>query len=123
MNTQYDLFEKTQQEVFDEWVHTPYGGEVANTFIRLALKLKRYSGHKTYSPWCIAGKVRCDYDLRTKDLNEDDFKLNNNMIAYLSRHAMKKVPELKGFFPIRELGKKKSGRKAVVVEIKERKMA
>jgi len=118
--TQYQLFEKTQQELFDEWVHTPFGGEIANTFIRVAIKMKRYSGHKTYSPWCIAGKVRCDYDMKAKQPDAEEFKLNNNMIAYLSRFAMARCPELKGFLPTRELGKKKKkATRAVIVPIQE----
>ncbi|MDD2778540.1 MAG: hypothetical protein PHI16_06600 [Methanocellales archaeon] len=121
--TQYDLFIKSQQEVFDAWVHTNYGGEIANKFIRLAIGLKR-RGFKHYSPWAIVGRLRFHYDMKYSNQNCDQYKINNNHIAYLSRFAMLKCPELHGFFQCRELGVKKNvGNKAVVVEIKRKEIA
>lgn len=118
-STQYELFEKTQQEIFDELIATPYGKEIAEKFIRLAMRFWSSGNHKTYSPWCIMGKIRCDFDLKNKQPDTESYKINNNMIAYFSRHAMRKRPELKGFLPTRELGKKKK-RHAVIVPIQER---
>ena len=120
--TQYELFQKTDQEVFDELISTPYGKEIAEKFIRLAMRFYSRGTHKTYSPWCIMGKIRCDFDLKNKRPEEETYKINNNMIAYFSRHAMRKRPELKDFLPTRELGKKKT-RRAVIVPIQEREIA
>ena len=117
-NSQYLLFEKTPQEQFDEWVHTPYGREVANKFIRLAWGIKK-RGFEHYSHWAIAARLRFYYDMRNKKTDADDgFKINNNWLAYLARMAMDREPKLKGFFAIRELGPRSKKNKAVVIPIK-----
>ena len=96
------LFERSTQEKFDIWVHTPYGGEVMNKFIRCSLDMKK-AGFDHYSQWTIAGRVRFHYDLKFGNRDMDGFKINNNWIAYMARFAMERCKELKGFFQLREL--------------------
>jgi len=118
MSDQYLLFEKTAKEQFDEWVHTPEGGEIANKFIRLAIGVKR-RGFKNYSAQSIIERLRWHHQMKHGP-DEDGWKINHNWRSYLSRFAMKRAPELKGFFRIREQGTQRP-RRAVVVPIRKQK--
>jgi len=116
---QYELFEKTDQEIFDEWVHTDFGDAVMNQFIRDAVGLKR-QGFKTYSPWALIGHIRYHHDFKHGADKGEKYKISNNLIAYISRHAMEKCKELECFFKTKPLGNKNKNRHAVVVPIKEK---
>jgi len=94
-------FAKTHQQKFNEWVHTPEGGHVANLFIRMAIGLNR-SGHKVGAK-LIFERIRWHFEVRRAKSSQ--YKLNNNYHAYLSRLAMERVPELAGYFDTREVGK------------------
>ena len=111
--TQGELFSDSVGTDFDTWVHTPAGREIANNFIRLAWQM-RNRGFSTYSGWAIVNTIRWHFDLEHgPEAGETRFKINNNWIASLSRFAMEREPKLKGFFRVREMGKKKS--KVIVV--------
>lgn len=94
----------TQEEVaptlFDEWVHTPAGREIANKFIRLATGLKR-RGFEHFGAGAIAERIRWWMALKHGP-NDGEYKLNNNYRAGLARFAVDRAPMLKDFFRCRE---------------------
>ena len=92
--------ENTLDKRFDDWVHTPHGGKVANKFIRLAIGLKR-GEFKTFGAKAIVERVRWNMVMRSRD--EEGYKINNSYVSRLSRFAETRCPELKGFFRMREL--------------------
>ena len=114
-STQFDLFQKSREEQFEEWVHTKVGGEIANKFIRLAIGVKR-RGHKKYSAQSIIERLRWHYDMKHGP-DKEGFKVNHNWRSHLSRFAMRRCPELKGFFRTREQCEQKASH-AVVIPVK-----
>lgn len=93
-----DMFEKTQYDKFMEF-HTN-NPQVYKRFEKYALQAIR-AGRKKYSHWVIIGLVRWDYEVKTK--SSDDFKINNNHIAYFARMFMLAHPEHDGFFNIKSM--------------------
>ncbi len=61
------------------------------------------AGRKYYSAWDVVSRIRWHLDIDTKG---DEFKINNNFIAYYARLFMARHPEHVGFFRIRELKNK-----------------
>ena len=111
---QLDLFEKTHQQAFDEWVHTPEGGAAANRFIRMAIGLRRRS--MKVGAKAIWERLRWNYMIRTN--SGEDFALNNNYTAYMARFAMQRAPELRGYFNVRAVSDERPRpRRAVVIPI------
>jgi len=114
---QYSLFQDTWQQKFDTWVHTDYGRQVAYRFIQTAMRLKNQGdkvGAKAIWEW-----LRIDDALKDRK-GVGEFKLNNNLTAYMARFAERKQPELQGYFNKREVGKEPGKRKVYVVEPKTR---
>ena len=72
--------------------------QVFNELVELALKMKR-SGRERYGINSLIEVVRWHKNLNTHD---DEFKINNNYAPFYSRLIMLKVPELDGFFNVRE---------------------
>ena len=87
---------------FDKWVHTRYGGDIMNQFIRDAVGLKR-QGFNQYSQWALVGHLRYHHDSKYGPENTEPYKISNNFIAYMARFAMERVPELDGFFNIKQM--------------------
>lgn len=56
----------------------------------------RNAGHKNYSIWAIANRVRWHVDIDTK--SSDGFKISNNHLSRYSRLIMKNNPHMAGFF-------------------------
>jgi len=87
---------------FDKWVHTRYGGDIMNQFIRDAVGLKR-QGFETYSAWALVGHLRYHHDSKYGPENTEPYKISNNFIAYMARFAMDNCKELEGFFPTKKM--------------------
>ena len=83
---------------FEQWVHTREGGDAMNRFIRLAIAASR-SGVKVGAKE-IWERLRWHYKARKAE--GEEWRLNNNYTAYAARMAMERVPELRGFFSVRE---------------------
>jgi hypothetical protein len=64
-----------------------------------SLQMKK-AGRRKYGMKAIAERVRFHFDLTTDDAQ---FKFNNNYTSRYARLLMKQVPELQGFFDMREL--------------------
>jgi len=103
--TQFDLFTSPKEEAFNEYIHTPYGGELMNKFIRYSLQMKK-RGFNHYSARTIISYMRFHFHFKHGPDNQDLFKINNNWTPYMARYAMKNVPELAGFFEVRVIEKK-----------------
>lgn len=84
---------------FEEWVHTPEGGQVMNLFIRLAWGVHK-RGQKIGAK-AIAERIRWHFFV-TKAPGEL-FAVNNNYVAYMARFAMEREPRLAGFFSCRSV--------------------
>lgn len=85
---------------FDAWIHTPEGGEIANRFIRLSIKMRR-QGWTAYSAQGIIEGMRWHEHLRHGP-RAGDFKINHNWRRRLSIWAMIRDPkELDGFFRVK----------------------
>ncbi|MFA5130658.1 MAG: hypothetical protein WC477_07170 [Patescibacteria group bacterium] len=87
-------------DIFIDWIHSPEGGQVANKFIRLALRAKK-SGLKHYGAKGIAEVLRWKFSLAKMD--GEKYKINNNWTSRLARFAEERCSELQGFFEMREL--------------------
>ena len=113
---QLDLFEKTLQEQFDDWVHSPEGGAAANRFIRMAIGLKRR--RMKVGAKAIWERLRWNYMIRNP--KNEQYALNNNYTAYMARFAMQRAPELQGYFNVRSLSSchQTRPRRAVVIPIR-----
>ncbi|MCP4493434.1 MAG: hypothetical protein GY820_39920 [Gammaproteobacteria bacterium] len=85
-----------KRAAFDEYRHTPHGGEVANKFLRLSIGIKR-RGHRHYGGRDIIGRLRWHYKMRHGP-DDGDYKINNNWQVQLEEWAESRAPELKGFF-------------------------
>lgn len=57
-------------------------------------------GHRNLSAWLIVNRVRWETSIETKG---DDFKINNDYIAFYARLFMHDFPQYKGFFRVRSL--------------------
>lgn len=113
--TQYQLFKKTWQQEFDTWKNTPAGAEICNRFIRIAWGIMKRG--KKVGAKAIAERLRWYYMAKKQD--DSAYKINNNMIAYMARHAMVKEPELDGFFNLRVLGAPEP-KKVVILQTKKK---
>lgn len=71
--------------------------EICDLFENLALEVSRL-GRKRYSADAIAHRLRWHFHI---ERNQEDFKLNNNSVAVLSRWFLKRHPELPNFFELR----------------------
>ena len=83
----------------DFWEFHQANPQVFEEFVGLARAMKR-TGRRHYSADSIMHKIRFETDLKTT--GGDGFKVNNNHVAYYSRLAMDRYPELRGFFHIRK---------------------
>lgn len=100
---QAELFDGKWATRFAEWIETPYGGRVADRFIRLAIGLRR-RGFQRCGAKMIVERIRWTETILRGPESEKDYKVNNNYTAYLARLAERRVPELRGFFQMRETG-------------------
>jgi hypothetical protein len=113
---QYELFQKTHQQAFDDWVHTEEGREAADRFIRLAWAAKKRGvrvGAKA-----IWERLRWHYEFVAIRSGNDGYRLNNVYTAYMARFAMDRDPNLQGFFETRTVGKDAKPRRAILVNIR-----
>jgi hypothetical protein len=113
---QYELFQKTHQQAFDDWVRTAEGQEAANRFIRIAWAAKTRGvrvGAKA-----IWERLRWHYEFVAQRKNDEGYRLNNVYTAYMARFAMDMKPELQGFFETRTVGKDAKPRRAILVNIR-----
>lgn len=84
---------------FDEWLHTDSGGEIANRFLRLSVQMRR-RGWTHYSAQGVLEKMRWEDHLRNGP-DVGGFKISHNWRRRLSLWAMIRVPELDGFFMVK----------------------
>jgi len=87
---------KSAQEKFNEYDRA--NPQVYEMFKKLAMQVKRI-GFKRFSAEMIVNQIRWKSAIKTKN---DDFKINNNYKAFLSRKLMQEVPEMEGFFETRK---------------------
>jgi len=112
---QFELFRPTHAQAFEQWAHTPEGGQALDKCIRLAIALKR-RGVKVGMK-AIWERVRWHFD--TVRAQGEQYAMNNVYTAYAARFIMERVPELAEYFDTREIGRRQV-RRAVVVPIRER---
>lgn len=74
----------------------PHVYALFDKFTRQAIK----AGHEHFSADAIVHRIRWSTSVETKG---DEFKLNNNLVAYYSRLFMLKNPQFKGFFRTRSV--------------------
>lgn len=92
---------------FDEWLHTPQGGEIANLFLRLSVGMKR-RGFIHYGAQGIIERIRWNHALKygpdadAIGKGDQGFKVSHNWRRRLSIWAMTRAPELADFFRIHE---------------------
>ena len=123
--TQYELYQLTIIQKFDDWVHTKGGGWVANCCIRYALRFQREK--KKRSIRLIWEMTRADLVDLIQDKAMDGVKVGrvdgyamlNAFAPHMARFIERRVPTLAGYFVKHELGQQRK-RKAVVVPIKEK---
>lgn len=102
MEVQSNLFDDlperrlTIEERFERWLEEC--PDVFPLFIALALDLKR-AGHQKYSSDGICHVIRWH---KAVSRGSEPFKINDHFSALLSRKAMDEVPELAGFFELRQ---------------------
>ncbi len=84
---------------FDEWLHTPAGGEIANRFLRLSVRMHR-RGWDHYSAQGVIEQMRWEHDL-AHGPDAGGFKINHNWRRRLTLWAMVRCPELDGFFRVK----------------------
>jgi len=103
MSYEQDLLalEENMPTLFDEWVHTPAGREVANKFIRLAVGLQK-RGFAHFGAGAIVERIRWHMALKHGPNASDDYKINNNWRAGLARFAANRESKLCDFFRCRE---------------------
>jgi len=109
---QQDLFGQTIAQRFDNWMSTTGGKQAANYFIRLALHCKNHL-QKRVGQRAIWEKMRWEYEVERP--SGEKYKLNDHFTALMVRFAVKRVPELQGYFSIREVGKVRIKRKVLVI--------
>lgn len=61
-------------------------------------------GVKRYSAWAIINKIRWDHTIRTRG---EPFKIGNDYIALFARRVVQEFPELKDFFKLKKMKKKR----------------
>ena len=59
-----------------------------------------HRGHRNLSAWLIVNRIRWETSVETQG---DDFKINNDYIAYYARLFMHHYPEYQGFFRTKTL--------------------
>lgn len=91
----------TLQQRYNRWRRSPDGQTVIDAVIAAALRLKR-RGYSHYGIAALFEGARYTYALRVGP-DAEGFKLNNSWRSRLAREIMRDVPELEGFFELREL--------------------
>jgi hypothetical protein len=90
-------FSATIQDRFDQF-HKD-NPSIYDLLVRFALEVK-HSGRSRYSIDAIIQRVRWHVTIETRS---SDFKLNDHFTSRYARLIMSRVPELDGFFEVREL--------------------
>lgn len=70
-------------------------------FKKFAMEI-RATKRKRYSAWTIINRIRWEHDI---GVHSEDFKINNNYIAFYARILIHTNPEFKDFFELRALKK------------------
>lgn len=83
--TAFETFHKTNPRVYG--LFCAYTLEIFDT------------GRKSYSADAIVHRIRWHVEIETR--SDDDFKINNNFVAFYARKAMREIPKLKDFFHTR----------------------
>ena len=84
---------------YREWRETEHGNSVFWNAVDVCRRIKRRKAR-----FSIAGVVSVvRFDRIVQGGNPDDFKVNNTWNPLLAREIMDKVPELSGFFDVREM--------------------
>lgn len=118
--TELDLFGKTKLQTFERWVHTPFGGWVADKFIHLALRSYRDNFRQ--------GGRGIWEDVREMVNNEryrgfppppdGKSRMNDALYPYMVSFAVQRCPELGNYFTMKKRGERKA-RRAIIIPIKE----
>jgi hypothetical protein len=90
-------FSATIQDRFEEFHKA--NPRIYDLLVRFALEVKG-KGWKRYSIDAIYQRVRWHVNIETSDT---DFKINDHFRSRYARLIMSRVPELDGFFEVREL--------------------
>lgn len=88
----FDGCNKKNFREFCEWIKA--NPEIYSEFVRLAFEYKR-AGNKKCSGWLLANVIRWNQEIKYAG---SEFKIKNINIAFLSRLAILKNPELENFF-------------------------
>ena len=112
---QFELFEKTADQLFAAWIESPAGRHILDAFQREALRMRR-RGFRRYSAQAIIERLRWEHDLKHGP-DADGFKINHNWRRLLAKRAIATTPELEGFFQFRAPDANKP-RRAVVVPLR-----
>lgn len=74
---------------------------VLQKFLELARQM-RATGRIRYSARAITHRIRWDYDINSQ--GGDEFKISNNHVSFLCRHAIATDPSLRSFFTLKTQG-------------------
>jgi hypothetical protein len=114
---QYELFERTLDQIFDDWIGSPGGRALLDEATRRSIALRR-RGFSRYGIKAILESVRFDQDINLGP-DHEPFRVNNIYASRLARYIMGSVRDLEGFFETRELRSRNGHkpRRAVVIPI------
>jgi hypothetical protein len=118
---QYELFEKTISQRFDDWIETDFGKWVAGNFIKEAYTWYVIR-NKLVGPRFIWERLR--WILLTEEYSEgvrppkgDKYRMNDHYLTPLCKFAVEKEPRLNGLFHFRSRSPKKK-RAIVILDVK-----
>jgi hypothetical protein len=89
------VFVRAHEEAFRTWLSD--NPEVWRLFERFALEVIK-AGHDHYSADAICHRIRWEVDVETRG---DQFKINNNHVAFLAREFERRHPRHVGLFRTR----------------------
>lgn len=93
--TQLNLFDRTSKRRFDAWLAAnPHVWELFALYSNEAIR----AGHEHYSADAIVHRIRWHVSVETRG---DEFKINNNYVAFLARMFADCFPQHAGFFRMR----------------------
>ena len=116
---QFELFERTLGQQFEDWSKSPAGAQALDLFCRLAVEC--HGRGRKIGAKAIWERMRWDMVL-AHDPAAGDFQLNNNFTAYAARVAMRRHEQLRGWFETRDSARRRPS-KAVIVPIRGGKIA
>lgn len=125
MNEQLEMFAPGYPQQFEVWKATPGGRRVLQMAYAIAARYARRHARtgRRVSVRLIWEMLRDNVGFVRRSLRQrqalaawEGFVLNDHFHAYVARHMVARRPEWRGLFEMREVGKKRTKRKVIVIE-------